>query len=140
MLIVMLMINVTLIAQDGFNIEGTVLSQTDNSPIPGVSIIIKGSLKGTSTDFDGNFTLDVKQGDTLEVSFLGFKTKLVPINNQKVISIILEEDTSTLDEVVVIGYGTSKKSHLTGAISKVVNDDLGQIAVSRVDDALVGQV
>ena len=140
LLFLMLMVNINLIAQEGFTIKGMVISQTDDSPIPGVNILIKGSSKGTTTDFDGNFTLNVKQGDILEISFLGFKTKIIPIVNQKVLNVVLEEDTSALDEVVVIGYGTQKKSHLTGAISKVVNEDLDQIAVSRVDDALIGQV
>ncbi|NOR26893.1 MAG: SusC/RagA family TonB-linked outer membrane protein [Lutibacter sp.] len=140
LLFLMLMVNINLIAQEGFTITGTVVSQTDDTPIPGVNILIKGSSRGTTTDFDGNFTLNVKQGDILEVSFLGFKNKIIPIVNQKVLNVVLEEDTSQLDEVVVIGYGTQKKSHLTGAISKVVNEDLDQIAVSRVDDALIGQV
>ena len=139
-LIVILMLNITLMAQESFTIKGTVLSEDDNMPIPGVSVIIQNTTKGTSTDFDGIFSLDVKQGDILVTSFLGFKTKLVPITNQKSITIVLAEDTSQLDEVIVIGYGTQKKSHLTGAISKVVNDDLDQIAVARVDDALIGQV
>lgn len=140
MLMLMLIVNITLMAQDSFSITGTVVSATDNSPIPGVSIIIKGTTKGASSDFDGNFALDVKQGDILTVSFLGYKTKSIPIINNEALTIALVEDTSALDEVVVIGYGTSKKSHLTGSISKVVNDDLDQVAVSRVDDALVGQV
>lgn len=136
----MLTVNITLMAQDSFSITGTVVSATDSSPIPGVSIIIKGTSKGASSDFDGNFVLDVKQGDVLTFSFLGFKTQAVTVANNQALAISLVEDTSVLDEVVVIGYGTSKKSHLTGSISKIVNEDLDQIAVSRVDDALIGQV
>ena len=134
------MLNITLMAQSSFTVNGTVLSQSDNLPIPGASIIIKGSTKGASTDFDGKFSLNVASGDILEVSFLGFTTKLVPVANQKQLTIVLAESTNTLEEVVVIGYGTQKKSHTTGSISKVVNEDLDQIAVARVDDALVGQV
>ena len=133
-------INSSVFAQDSYTITGTVVSQTDNLPIPGANIIVEGTTNGTTTDFDGNFSLTVKPGDILDISFIGFKTKVIPIVNQKVLSIVLEEEASALDEVVVIGYGTSKKSHLTGSISKVVNDDLDQVAVSRVDDALVGQV
>tara|TARA_R110001583_G_scaffold77491_3_gene210905 strand:- start:14339 stop:17443 length:3105 start_codon:yes stop_codon:yes gene_type:complete len=140
MLMLMLTVNITLMAQDSFSITGTVVSATDSSPIPGVSIIIKGTSKGASSDFDGNFVLDVKQGDVLTFSFLGFKTQAVTVANNQALAISLVEDTSVLDEVVVIGYGTSKKSHLTGSISKIVNEDLDQIAVSRVDDALIGQV
>ena len=139
-LIIILMLNIPLMAQSGFTIKGTVLSATDQLPIPGVSVIIKGTSKGASTDFDGIFSLNVNQGDILEVSFLGFKTALVTVGTKKEITISLTEDTSVLDEVVVVGYGKQKKSHLTGSISKVTNDKLDQIAKARVDEALVGQV
>lgn len=139
-LLLVFSINSNILAQDSYTITGTVVSQTDNLPIPGANVIVEGTTNGTTTDFDGNFSLTVKSGDIIDVSFIGFKTKVIPIVNQKVLAISLEEEASALDEVVVIGYGTSKKSHLTGSISKVVNDDLDQVAVSRVDDALVGQV
>lgn len=139
-ILVMLMLNITLMAQGSFTITGKVLSQTDNSPIPGASVLIKGSTKGASTDFDGVLSLNVSTGDVLEVSFLGFTTKLVPVGNQKELTIVLAESTNTLDEIVVVGYGTQRKSHLSGSISKVVNESLDQIATARADDALVGQV
>lgn len=139
-LILILVINITVLAQSSFTLKGKVVSQEDNLPVPGVNILIKNSTNGTSTDFDGNYTLEVTSGDVVEFSFLGFLTKSIAITNQRELNVVLVPDTAQLDEVVVIGYGTSKKSHLTGSISKVVNDDLDQIAVSRVDDALVGQV
>lgn len=138
-LFLMLLLNVSLIAQNSYTLKGTVVTNV-NDPIPGVSLLIKDSSKGTSTDFDGNFQLDVTVGDVVQVSFVGFATKEVIISGQNNISISLAEDQNVLDEVVVIGYGKSKKSHLTGAISKVTNEKLDQIAVPRVDDALVGQV
>ena len=138
-LLLMLLLNVSLIAQDGYVLKGTVVTNV-NDPIPGVSLLIKDSSKGTSTDFDGNFQLNVAVGDLVQVSFVGFKTREIIITGQNDISISLTEDQNMLDEVVVVGYGTQKKSHLTGAISKVVNETLDQIAVSRVDDALIGQV
>ena len=137
-LLLMLLLNVSLIAQDGYLLKGTVVTNV-NEPIPGASLLIKGTSQGTSTDFDGNFQLEVKTGDVLQVSFVGYATKEIIIGSQNNISISLEEDQNVLDEVVVIGYGKSKKSHLTGSISKVVNETLDQIAVPRVDDALVGQ-
>lgn len=121
-------------------VTGQVVSATDNIPIPGVNVIVMNTSKGTTTDFDGNFKIDVKVGEVLQFSYIGFVTQLQVIKDQKTFAIALKEDLATLDEVVVIGYGTQKKSHLTGAISKVVNESLDQIAVSRVDDALVGQV
>ncbi|MGJ8743464.1 SusC/RagA family TonB-linked outer membrane protein [Polaribacter sp.] len=138
--IVLLLFCATLSAQNEVTVTGTVTSLADNEPILGANIIIVGTQKGTSTDFDGNFKLSVNSGDILEFSYLGFKAKQVPFVNQKTINVALEEDANVLDEIVVIGYGTQKKSHLTGAISKVKNEDLDQIATSRIDDALVGQV
>jgi len=139
-LIIILMINITVLAQSSFTLKGKVVSQEDKLPVPGVNILIKNSTKGTSTDFDGNYALEVTSGDVLEFSFLGFVTKSITITNQTVLNVALAPDTAALDEVVVIGYGKQKKSHLTGAISKVVNDDLDQIAVSRADEALAGQI
>ncbi|MCF6181280.1 TonB-dependent receptor [Lutibacter sp.] len=139
-IIAVLLLNLSLIAQTSYPIKGTVLSAADNSPVPGVNVIIKGSAKGTTSDFDGVFSLDVKKGDVLQFSFLGFETKSITINNQKNLNITLKEQQNVLDEVVVIGYGTSKKSHLTGSISKVVNKNMENEAVPRVDEALVGRV
>ena len=139
-LIVILMLNITLMAQDGTVLSGTVVSATDNIPIPGVNVIVMDTSRGTSTDFDGNYQIEVNSGDVLQFSYVGFVTQVQIIDNQTTLNISLAEDLAALDEVVVIGYGTQKKSHLTGAISKVVNESLDQIAVTRVDDALIGQV
>ena len=138
--IVMLLCSFAMFAQESITIKGTVVSGIDNIPIPGVNVVILGTTTGTSTDFDGNYQIQASAGDVLQFSYLGFKTKLVTVGSQTLVNVALEEDRSELDEVVVIGYGTQKKSHLTGAISKVTNENLDQIAVSRVDDALVGQV
>ena len=120
-------------------VSGTV---TDSSgPLPGASVVVKGTTNGTQADFDGNYSIDnVDNAATLVVSYIGYATKEIAINGQSVVNITLVEDASQLDEVVVVGYGTQKKSTLTGSISKVVNETLDQIAVSRVDDALIGQV
>ncbi len=138
-LIVMLLCSITLFAQK-ITVKGTVVSSTDNFGIPGVNVVVLKTSNGTTTDFDGNYKIQVNEGDVLQFSYIGFVSQTVIISNQASINIVLVEDLSKLDEVVVIGYGTQKKSHLTGSISKVVNDDLDQIAVSRIDDALVGQV
>ena len=138
-LIVILLFNITVFAQS-VTLTGQVVSQTDNSPIPGVNVIIKNTTKGTTTDFDGNYQIQANKGDVVQFSYVGYVTKDIVVGNQTTINVALAEDLAKLDEVVVIGYGTQKKSHTTGSISKVVNDDLDQIAVARVDDALVGQV
>ncbi|MGY6649924.1 SusC/RagA family TonB-linked outer membrane protein [Wenyingzhuangia sp. IMCC45574] len=137
-LVALLFFNIALFAQE-FAVSGSVVSE-GNEPIPGATVVIKGSSKGTISDFDGNYQISVKKGDVLEISFIGYETKLVTIGDQKKITTQLKESSAQLDEIVIVGYGTQKKSHLTGAISKVTNEKLDQIAVARVDDALVGQV
>lgn len=139
-LIIIMIFNVSLFAQGEYLLKGQVVSIKDTQPIPGVNVIIQNSTKGTTTDFDGNYEIEVKKGDVLLFSYIGFATQVVIINNQKELNISLVEDLNKLDEVVIVGYGTQKKSHLTGSISKVVNEGLDQIATARVDDALVGQV
>ncbi len=127
--------------RDAFaNITGTVTSASDDLAVIGANIVVKGTNRGTVTDLDGNFSIDANPDDVLVISYLGFETQEILVGNQTNITVLFEEDTNTLDEVVVIGYGSVKKSHLTGAVSKVNNKDLDKIPVSRVDDALVGQV
>ncbi len=138
-MIVMLLVNVQLFAQEAYSLSGTVVD-VDNVPIPGANVLVANTTKGTQTDFDGNFTIQVASGDMLRISYIGYGTESVAITAQNNVSITLKVDTSQLDEVVVVGYGTQKKSSITGSVSKVVNKTLDQIAVSRVDDALIGQV
>lgn len=135
-----LLFSVVMIAQESYLLKGTVVSDVDQLPIAGANVIIVNTTKGASTDFDGNFEITVIKGDVLQISYLGYVTQTVIIDNQQTLNVALAEDAAKLDEVVVVGYGTQKKSHLTGSISKVKNEKLDQIAVSRVDDALIGQV
>ena len=121
-------------------VTGTVTSAQDGLPLIGVTVLVSGTTFGTITDVDGSFSIEVDDNAILEFSYTGYKTVTVPVNGQAVLNIVMETDIALLDEVVVIGYGTQKKSHLTGSISKVENEKLDQIAVSRVDDALIGQV
>ena len=139
-LVIFLLACFSLAAQETVAVKGQVVSKVDGLPIPGVNVIILETTKGTSTDFDGNYQLQANKGDILQFSYVGFATQLITVGNESTINVTLVEDANTLDEIVVIGYGTQKKSNITGAISKVKNEDLDQIAVSRVDDALVGQV
>ncbi len=132
--------SISIYSQDSYTLSGVVTSKADNLGLPGVSIRIKNSKVGTETDLDGNFSIKVSKGNVIEISSLGFTTQNITITNQKKLNIALTENTDVLEEVVIVGYGKQKKSHLTGAISKLKNEKLDQIAVSRVDDALVGQV
>ncbi|WP_020529932.1 SusC/RagA family TonB-linked outer membrane protein [Flexithrix dorotheae] len=106
--------------QNQQKVTGTVTSAEDGEPLPGVSILIKGTQSGTTTDFNGNYALEVPDGeDVLVFSFIGFQSKEIFVNNQSIINIALDPDLEQLEEVVVIGYGTAKKKDLTGAIASV---------------------
>jgi len=121
------------------NITGNILDN-EGQPLIGVTILVKGTTNGTVTDLDGNFSIEANEGDVLVFSYTGMKEQEVTVGVSNVISLTMSPDVELMDEVVVIGYGTQKKSHLTGSISKVENEKLDQIAVARVDDALIGQV
>ncbi len=106
-------------SQNQLNISGTV-TDTEGIPLPGANVLVTNSNLGTSTDFDGNFSLsNIPSNATLSVSYLGYITQVVPVNNKSVINIVLEADANSLDEIVVIGYQTVKKSDLTGATSLI---------------------
>ncbi len=135
-LIVVLLLNIPLIAQNTFPVTGTVTAETDGTPIPGVSVLIVDTDSGVSTDFDGNFEIDVKTGDQLKISYLGYVSQTITIDNQSTLTIVMVEDLNQLDEVVVVGYGTLKKSSVTGAVAKVGGEDIAAIQATRVDEAL----
>jgi TonB-linked SusC/RagA family outer membrane protein len=138
-LMIILLVNITLMAQDGYTLTGTVVDEA-NVPIPGVNVIIQNTTTGTSTDFDGNYSIGVSSGDVLEFSSLGFASQAIPIDGQETLNITLAEDSAQLDEVVVVGYGTRKKSHVTGAVAKIDGGDVAGIQAARVDDALAGKL
>lgn len=139
-LLVILLFNVAVIAQKRYDLTGKVTAESDSFPIPGVNINIINGQGGVATDFDGEYLISVKKGDEIQFSYLGFDAQSVIITDQKTINIVLREEANQLDQVVIQGYGTIKKSHLTGSISKVKNTALDQIPIARVDDALIGQV
>ena len=121
-------------------VKGTVVSGTDNEPLPGVNVVVKGTTNGGITDLDGNFTLSAPADATLSFTYIGFKPQEVAINGRTSLKVALIEDAEALDEVVVVGYGVQKKSVVTAAISKVNADELNLMKPSRVEDALKGKV
>jgi TonB-linked SusC/RagA family outer membrane protein len=125
-------------AQDR-TVTGTVRSD-DNQTLPGVTISIEGSNTGTITDIDGNYTLAVPSGAKLVYSFIGFASQTVEVGQQSVIDIMMSVEASQLEEVVVVGYGTRKKSHSTGAIAQVGGKEVAALQTARVDDALAGKL
>lgn len=127
------------IAQD-FSVDGVVQDES-GFPVPGVNILEKGTSNGTVTDFDGNFTVNnLKVGTILSFSYIGYITKDVTIIDDSKLTITLNEDLAQLDEVVVVGYGTQKKSVVTGAISGVKQSELEDLPITRVEQTLQGRV
>ena len=125
--------------QGNLTIKGTISDKT--GPIIGANVIIKGTTNGVITDIDGNFTLEnVKKGDILQVSFIGYSTKEIKISNNNNLHIQLDEDTQSLEEVVVVGYGSQRKSDLTGGVTAVGEDKLGLVSTNNLMDKLAGQI
>lgn len=119
-------------------VTGTVTDE--NGPMPGVNIIVKGTTKGTQTDFDGNYTITaVGPQATLIFSYIGYASKEIKVNGQTTINVTLIEDASELDEVVLIGYGTTKKSDLTGAVSSIDNEEIENVSERSLENALQGR-
>lgn len=120
-------------------ISGTVKSEADDELLIGVSVKVKEAPGGTITDAQGRYTLQAKSGQTLVFSYIGFRTLEVKIDKQKSIDVSLREDTKMLDEVVVVGYGTMKRSDLTGSVVSVSADDIKKTVVTSLDQALQGR-
>lgn len=119
-------------------VTGTV---SDNmGPMPGVNVLVKGTTNGVVTDFDGVFTIDnVSNDDTLVFSYIGFLTQEVPVGTQEEINIVLNEDTQALDEVVVVGYGTQKKSNVIGSVASVEVEEATSVPTTNVSEMLRGR-
>lgn len=120
-------------------VQGVVKDQTGETVI-GASVMEKGTTNGTITGIDGDFSLNMSPNGTLVVSFVGYKTQEVQVKGQKQLQVVLSEDAEMLDEVVVIGYGTMKKSGLTGAVSSIGNKDIKDSPVSNLGQAIQGKI
>ncbi|MBA4410519.1 MAG: TonB-dependent receptor [Bacteroidota bacterium] len=123
-----------------FSVKGTVKSQS-GEPIPGVTIAVKGTSTGTISDGNGNYTLSVPSGaSTLVFSFVGLKTQEIAVNNRTSINVVLEEETIGLEEVVAVGYGTMKKSDLTGSVASVKSSQVENEQPQALQDMLRGNI
>ncbi|KAA1247964.1 TonB-dependent receptor [Aquimarina sp. RZ0] len=120
------------------NVSGIVQGK-NGLPLPGVNIIVKGKTTGTQTDFDGKYTINVETGAILVYSYLGFLTQKIKVSGQSEIDITLQEDISTLSEVVVVGYGTQSKKKLTGSVSRISANEIDEVPNPNVQNALVGK-
>ena len=119
-------------------VKGTVISGSDNEPLIGASVMVEGTRNGAVTDLDGNFAISAKNGQTLEVSYLGFITQKVKVTGS-VINVTLLEDKQSLDEVVVVGYGVQKKKLVTGATVQLKGDDIAKLNTTNPLSAMQGQ-
>ena len=139
--LILSVLNSQLMAQGNRTINGLIKSQADDELIPGVSVLVKGTTRGTVTDIDGKFSLEVSNGETLVASFIGYETKEVTvaagIDN---LEISLVSSFSDLSEVVVVGYGTQKKSDLTGSVGSVSSEELQERPSASLNQALSGRI
>lgn len=119
-------------------IKGTVVDET-GQPVIGANIVVEGTTNGTISDLDGNFMLQVPEKADLRVSYIGYLDQKVKVGTNTTLRIVLKEDTQTLDEVIVVGYGTMKKSDITGSVASVRLDDLKEGASTSVDQMLLGK-
>lgn len=127
-------------AAQNIEFKGKVISEDTAEPLIGASVLIKEKSIGTITDIDGVFSVSAEIGDELTVSYLGYSTKKVLINDIQYLTIELSEDSKLIDEIVVIGYGQSRKSDLTGSVSSIKSDELAKTTVTSLEQGLQGQV
>jgi len=129
-----------LFAQNPITVKGKLTDSANGEPIPGVSVLIKGTSTGLITDFDGNYSIQVPGNGTLVFSFIGMKTKEVDVNNSTLINVVLEASTEMVDEVIVVGYGKLSVKDLTSSISTVKTEELAKTPTGQAMQALQGKV
>ncbi len=121
-------------------VTGTVFDERNGEPVIGATVKIKGSGSGTVTDIDGNFSIDAATGQQLEVSYIGYITQTIRVPKSHKVDVRLTEDTQTLDQVVVVGYGTMKRSDLTGSVSSINEEQIKQGVNTSVEQAMQGRI
>jgi iron complex outermembrane receptor protein len=137
LLFCLIIVPTTLMAQS--TVIGTVTDKANAMPLPGVNVIVKGTSRGTSTDFDGNYTLEMSEGETLVISYLGYTTQEIVFTGQSRIDVTLAEDAAQLDEVVLIGYGATTRQDATGAVDKVNDKDFNRGAIVAPQQLIAGK-
>jgi TonB-linked SusC/RagA family outer membrane protein len=137
-LLIPLLILQSFFAFSQVRVTGTVVDES-NDPLPGVSIIVQGTTRGTSTDLDGNYSIEVNPSETLEFSMIGMVTQLHLVGEKNIINVILSQENTSLEEVIVIGYGSQKAKDLTAPIVKVTGEDLALQSTSNAMQAMQGK-
>ncbi len=131
-----------LMVQISFAQEKTVTGKVSDAsgPLPGVTVIIKGTKTGTQTDFDGNFSIKTATGAILQFSFIGMQTSEKTVGSSNVINVVMQESAESLEEIVIMGYGTQRKTEITGSTVQINEDAIAQVPVATVDQVLQGKV
>ena len=137
---VLLLLFPILMHAQAVSITGVVKEASNGLSIPGVNVLVKGTSVGTTTEMDGSYTIKASPGDELVFSFIGFQSATVKVASSRVINVAMKEESAVLGEIVVVGYGSSTKKEITGATSQVDGVELKKLNLSRVDQALQGQV
>ncbi|WP_171062754.1 TonB-dependent receptor [Larkinella sp. C7] len=138
--LLVLLANRSAMAQTSTPIKGVIRDNLAQSPLPGANVAIKGTTRGVSTDGDGKYSIDAKPNDVLVFSYIGYTTQEVKIEGQTTIDVLLQQAASSLNEVVVVGYGTQLKRELTGSVSSVKAEELQKVATNSVTSSLQGRV
>lgn len=130
--------NAKITPEQEITVSGNVTDES-GAPLPGVNILLLGTSKGTQTDFDGNYSISAQSSSILSFSFVGFVTKKVTVGNQTTINVVLQEDANKLDEIVIIGYGSTAKKDATGAVDAINSEDFNQGAIASPEQLLQGK-
>lgn len=127
------------IQQQARKIDGTILD-SNGEPVIGANVVVKGTTNGTVTDINGEFSIEAEAGSILNISYIGYLTKEIPVGNETNIRVVLVEDSKALDEIVVIGYGTQKKADLTGSVANISTEKLSTQSNVNIGQALQGKI
>ncbi|MCW9708709.1 SusC/RagA family TonB-linked outer membrane protein [Fodinibius salsisoli] len=127
---------------DSLTVEGTVTSDSADKPLPGVSVLVKGTQNGTTTNEDGHFslTLSTQKEPVLSFSFIGYETEEIAVDGRRTINVVLKKEVEEMEDIVVVGYGSQRKQDLTGSISSVSATDIHKQSVTSAEEALQGQI
>ena len=139
MLLFLMLLPMQAFAQ-GIKVTGTVTDENNGEPIIGAAVKVKGSSTGTVTDIDGNYTINMQAGQTLEFSYVGYTTHEVKVSRAGTVNVRLSEDSHTLEQVVVVGYGTMKRSDLTGSVASIGEEQIKQGVNTSVEQAMQGRI
>jgi len=139
-LFLMLFLYLPIQAQEEVKITGNITAVEDGEPLPGVTVVVKGTTNGTTTDFDGNYSIITEPNAILVFTFLGFERKEEIVGGRSIINVGMTEDVSQLSEVVVVGYGTQNKRDVTGAMAQIDAEKLSEIPVPSVAQQLQGRL